>query len=69
MKLSEIEGISFNRIAEHLCVFCGEPLLDESEMGMHAECREKIKKLGFKKNKNRRTFKVKVNPQLVNKKL
>jgi hypothetical protein len=73
--LSEIEGITFNRIKEHLCVFCGEDLLGEAEMGMHSECRKKVEKIARKQIANRKEregkvkqLKLKVSEKYINRK-
>lgn len=70
-----VQGVSWNRLENGLCLYCGEDLLDTSEsvMGMHTECRKKVEKsvrkqLGKNRDENRKRIAIRVHPDMINKK-
>jgi hypothetical protein len=70
-----IVPVSQNRLEGNLCLYCGDDLLGESEMGMHVKCRKKVEEAVRKQVANRKEregkvkqFKIKAPEGLVNKK-
>ena len=72
-----VNPVSWNRLENNECLYCGEPLLEgtENEMGMHIECRKEVEEIARKQIAQRKEREgkvkriiVKAPPGLINKK-